>query len=277
VTAGLGAARQPAALHRAWTFAATDSVRSFVPVYVGLIVASEAMTTVAGAIAGGICYGVVLMALFNHYLVATPRVSGRVVRGAVRVLPALALVPLMRLITLALALDEPEVYAWAAVGAPLLLAAVLAIHRLGLTDVLPSRLRRLPRSQARFALAGIPLGLLGFGLLRPEPLAGGASWDALIVGSVVAFVFGGILEELVFRGVVQRALADVFPAASFVWSSVLYAGTQLGEGPWAYVAFLAAVGLLFGWWVQRTGSIVGVALAHGVLALSLVVVWPFIL
>jgi membrane protease YdiL (CAAX protease family) len=277
MTAGLGAARQPPALHRGWTLATTDSLRSFVPVYVGVIVASEATNAVAGALAGGICHGVVLLALLNHYLVAAPQLSGRVVRGVVRVLPALALVPLTRLITLALALDEPKDYAYAAVGAPLLLAAVLAIRRLGLTDVLPSRLRRLPRSQAWFALAGIPLGLAGFGLLRPEPLAGGPSWEALIAGSAVAFVFGGILVELVFRGVVQRALADVFPGAAFAWSSVLYAGAHLGEGPWGYVAFLATVGLLFGWWVQRTGTIVGVALAHGLLAVSMVIVWPFIL
>ena len=275
MTTGLGAARQPPALHQGWTFATTDSLRSFVPIYVGLIVASEAMNAAAGAVAGGVCHGVVLLALFNHYLVAAPRLAGTVVRGVVRVLPALALVPLMRLMTLALALDEPKVYAYAAVGAPLLLAAMLAIHRLGLTDVLPSRLGRVPRSQARFALAGLPLGLVGFALLQPDQLAGG-TWG-VIAGSVVAFALGGVLVELVFRGVVQRTLADVFPSAGFIWSSMLYAGAQLGEGPWGYVAFLAAIGLLFGWWVQRTGSIVGVALAHGFLAVSLVVVWPFIL
>jgi membrane protease YdiL (CAAX protease family) len=277
MTAGAEAARRPPALHRGWTLATTDSLRSFVPVYVGLVVAAEAVNAVAGAVAGGICHAAVLMALLNHYLVLAPRLPGRVVRGVVRVLPALALVPLMRIVTLALVPDEPKVYAYAAVGAPVLLAAVLAIHRLGLSDVLPRQLGRLPRSQARFALTGIPLGLVGFGLLRPEPLADGASWETVIAGSVVAFVFVGMAEELVFRGVVQRALADVFPGAAFVWSSALYAGAQLGEGPSAYVAFLAAVGLLFGWWVQRTGSIVGVALAHGLLAVSLVVVWPLIL
>jgi membrane protease YdiL (CAAX protease family) len=50
----------------------------------------------------------------------------------------------------------------------------------------------------------------------------------------------------------------------------------LGSRSIAVVAVFAGLGLLFGWWAGRTGSILGVAVAHGLVAAGLVVVWPLV-
>ncbi|PYR87712.1 MAG: hypothetical protein DMF84_30945 [Acidobacteria bacterium] len=47
--------------------------------------------------------------------------------------------------------------------------------------------------------------------------------------------------------------------------------------PSQYVPFAAVVGLAFGWVVERTASLVGVILAHALLAVGLILVWPRVL
>jgi hypothetical protein len=68
---------------------------------------------------------------------------------------------------------------------------------------------------------------------------------------------------------------------------------SLGEWGWLYVAgvfstlyigylspaqwlFVLGVGLLFGWVVKKTGSLVGVTLAHGIANICLYIVLPLV-
>jgi membrane protease YdiL (CAAX protease family) len=246
--------------------------------YLVLVAAALALPVLASPLSGAIANAVLLLVLLEHrryFLLERPRPAAATMATA---LGALALVPLLTLLSFALALDRTSAGAYALIGAPAVLAVVLAARTLqpgrSLRDWAGTRFPR----QAVVAASGIPLGLAGFALLEPGPLAGSPSGAALIGAAVIVFVVAGVVEEAIFRGLLQPALGDVLgPAAGTAAASLLFAAAYLGAGSAEAVAFFAVLGALAGAWVQRTGDLAGVAAAHGLLASGLIVVWPALL
>jgi uncharacterized protein len=254
-----------------------------VPLYVAAIAGAEVVTAFGGTTAGAICHAAVLLVLVDHYVLtgADPEPEDRAPgeAGVASALPALALVPLLRIISLTTPVgDVSRIWWYALAGAPLLCGALLTQRLLGL------RARDLglpPRSwppQLLIALAGVPLGLAAYAIADPEPIVSGSRVPELAGGSLLLIVFSGFTEELVFRGLVQRSLvATLGPLPGLSLASVTFAATYLGTHSAGYVALVAAVGLAFGICVHRTGSLAGVGLAHGLLSAGAVVVWPAVL
>jgi membrane protease YdiL (CAAX protease family) len=193
-----------------------------------------------------------------------------------RFVVGLALAPLIRLISLALPLGSlPVTYAWALTGLTLLVGVVTVIAVLGLTrEELALRLDR-PRLQLAIGLLGLPIGTLGYLILRPaSPVNYGSPWPALLVPVLVLLLFGGFLEELIFRGVLQATAWDLLGWRAVVLVAVLSAILSLGFLSVLYTMLVFAVGVLFGWLVMRTGSLLGVSLAHGLASVTLLMVLP---
>jgi membrane protease YdiL (CAAX protease family) len=191
---------------------------------------------------------------------------------------ALALVPVMRIMGLSLPLAGLPVLYWhAIVGAPLLVAAIIAARALGYS---PANLGMTPRlsplslaSQLAMLPIGFALGVAGYLLLEPRPLTGGLTLEdvwlpALILTTAV------LTEELVFRGVLQRAALRLLGPLGLVYVAALFATVQVGYRSEPPVAFAFAVGLLFGVLAHRTGSLLGVMLARASLTVSLLLVAP---
>jgi membrane protease YdiL (CAAX protease family) len=106
------------------------------------------------------------------------------------------------------------------------------------------------RCLAQLAL-GLPLDLRPFGLLR-------------VAGEVFFyFVLVGMVEELLFRGLLFRALEDWRgPALAIFGSSLGFALWHIGwAGPFIIVHFF--VGIIFGLIRWRAGGIVGLIVIHG--------------
>jgi membrane protease YdiL (CAAX protease family) len=253
-------------------------VRSLAPhvaVSVVLLAAGEAIVAFAGVLPGALWQAVVLFGLMQYGLVEAGRAEGG---GEARagLFAALALVPLLRLLSLALATDDPVV-AQTIVGLPLATAALLVLRRLGWQDLLalPPAGRRL--QQARVALAGVPLSLSAYLLIEPAPLPGGSAALRLLAAAAAILLFGAALEELIFRGLVQRSVERVWPRAGVVASSWLFAAVHLGAGSAGGVVVYAGAGILFGVSVRRTGLLAGVIVAHGILDVGAFVIWPLVL
>ena len=84
-------------------------------------------------------------------------------------------------------------------------------------------------------------------------------------------------EELVFRGVVQRCSIEAMGSLGLVYTAVVFSVLQMGyHSPLQWLLVLLA-GLFFGWVVKRTGSLLGVALAHGIANIGLYLVFPSVL
>jgi membrane protease YdiL (CAAX protease family) len=242
-------------------------LRAVAAVYCVLTVAAMAAGAALGAVATAVLDSILLVALIDHFVI------GSRIERATRLLPALALVPLLQLASLALAVRSPLVSLCAA-GAPILLATTLAARAIGLSPLLRiSDFRRL--DQWAPAMAAVPLGAAGVLLFGSHPLQRGAPRDLVLAGCVV-FIFSVLLEELIFRGVIQRALGSL-GASSVLFADVLFTAVYLASGSVVAVLAAAGGGALAGWWTRRTGSVAGAALAHGVLAAGYLVLWPALL
>lgn len=198
-----------------------------------------------------------------------------------RFLVAMVLVPLVRIFSLSLPLTGlPILGILLVVSIPLLAAPLSVMHVLGLKRqdvgwVLGGH--RAMLGQLALALTGLPLGTVEFFILRPQ-----RSWVPsltlpwLAAGTAVVILASGVTEELIFRGVLLREgeqIMRVTPALIFV--TVLFMAMHIGFASPVDLVFVFLVGLYFGGLVQRTGSLVGVTLAHGFANVILYLIMPF--
>lgn len=101
-----------------------------------------------------------------------------------------------------------------------------------------------------------------------------ATLDRLIGETVFYFLLVGLGEELIFRGLMYRALDEWRGTRLAIWGSSLGFGLfHLGHGdPTIVVAVF--IGVLFAAMRWRTGGIVGLILAHALYDLSVVALVP---
>ncbi len=245
-----------------------------VAVYSTGFVAAEALTVFVGVVPGVAAHAVVLLAALNHYLFVgvQPPDAGR----SVDILLLLALLPLIRILTLSIAVGEVKTaYRIGIVGVPVLAAVAMAAWLLRPPRFL-ARLRRWTWQQVPIALAGVPLGLVAYLIARPDPLIDVPSIE-LWTGVPILLVFSAVPEELLFRGLLQDAFTELFGQAGLLWASVLFAAAYLGSLQPEYVVFAGGLGLVFAVIVERTESLVGVSVAHGLLNVGVLHFWPAVL
>jgi uncharacterized protein len=239
--------------------------------YLAWLILAEGITTLIEPRVGLVLHGLVLVALF---LQASFRDQGRQ-RGF---LLSLAMAPLIRIISLSLPLPTfPFIYWYMVVGAPLLIAAFVA-SRIGKISIkmLGISASAVP-IQLLIALIGVGLGYLEFLILRPAPLTNGLSLGQIWLPALILLIFTGFLEEWIFRGLLQYTAVRSFGWAGFFYTAAVFAVLHLGYHSALDIVFVFAVALLFGWVVIRTGSIIGVTLAHGLTNIGLYLVFPFLL
>ena len=195
---------------------------------------------------------------------------------------ALSLASLVRVFSLSVPRFTFDVVQWLAlISVPLLVsvAAVAYVQRLG-----PRSLglglgswRNLP-IQAGIAATGVPLGLIEFYILRPEPWIPVLELGAILVGSVVIFFGTGISEELIFRGIMlRRAVEGLGPRAGLLFVSSVFASLHIGFRSPVDLAFVFLVGLSYGIVVLKTKSLWGVALSHSLGNVVLYLIAPHVL
>ena len=96
-------------------------------------------------------------------------------------------------------------------------------------------------------VAGVFCLLLPGGAMELPGEPGQWGWAALRVCAVLPF-----LEELVFRGGVQRLLRPLGPGVALVGQAVLFAAAH---GSAAAKLYAFAMGLVFGWAAEHTGRL----------------------
>lgn len=190
---------------------------------------------------------------------------------------SLTTMPLIRIISLSLPLIDFSLSYWFLYTSIPLFASAIVVMRIGnltLKDV-GLTASGLPL-QLAIGLIGIPLGYIEYLILKPEPLILELTWQQLWWPALIILISTGLLEELVFRGIVQQAAVDQLgPPFGITYVAVFFAVLHIGYRSLTDVVFVLAVGLLFGWLVYRTKNIVGVTIAHGLTNIFLFLVMPF--
>jgi len=240
-------------------------------IYLLAIAAAEVVTVGAQPLWGVACHIAILILLIVHQAVA-PRYPHR------QLLLSLALVPLVRIISLSMPLANiPQIWWYPIIYIPLIAGAVVVMRILGYrTDQVGLTLRRFP-VQLAVGLTGVAFGVAEYLILAPEAMIPELTWQAAWLPIVMILLFIGFGEEFIFRGVLQRSAVEAFNGWGVIYASLLFATLHMGFLSWLDVAFVFVVALFFGWVVQKTGSILGVTLAHSITNIMLYLVAPFFL
>lgn len=244
---------------------ALDSLKRLDParlayVYLLLIFVAESITNLVSPVWGTVLHVLVFGSLLVHSAV-DPRTHAR------GLLLTLALVPLIRILSLGLPLEAFNIEWWYVVtGVPLFAASIsaarsleLSRHQIGLC--LPGLRGWLLTAVA--AMSGLLIGVVEYGILAPTEVTADPSLSRSIFFAASLLFGTGITEELVFRGILQvTASAVLGTVQGIVYSSVLFAVMHMGHDSAVYTLFILAVGAYFGFVRHRTGSLLGVIVAH---------------
>jgi hypothetical protein len=239
--------------------------------YLAGVAVAELVVTYLSPQLGLALHGLLLVLIFLH---ASLGAQG----NARKLLYTLALAPLIRLLSLSMPLLQFQFTYWyLIIGAPLLIGAVLVLRLTGYSaaSVGLGWGRRLPWQMA-VGFSGLSLGFVEYYILRPQPLAQALSFQQVWLPALILLVFTGFLEELIFRGLMQRAAIAVLNRAGLLYVSLLFAALHIGYRSLLDIAFVFCVGLYFSVAVERTRSLFGVTLAHGLTNVALFLVFPFL-
>ena len=193
---------------------------------------------------------------------------------------ALAVAPTIRILSLTMPLSNFPQLSWhLIVSVPLfvmvsLIARALQIdrRRLGLVfDLSPV--------QWAIALIGLPLGLIQYLILRPEAaLVPNFDWRLMWLPALALLISTGFLEELIFRGLLYEVATRLFGMmGGIAYVSALFGVLHLGYQSIVDLLFVLVVALVFGEMRRRTGTILGLAVAHGLTNITLFLIYPFLL
>jgi uncharacterized protein len=236
----------------------------------GLVCLAELLTATVYPLSGMVVHTLLLAALLIY--------SGLDERAEVRNLAlALVLAPLIRLLSLALPLYRLPQMAWYPAVSTLLMVSVWFVVRQTGTrgSGMGLRLGDL-RLQLPLALVGPGLGVLEYQLLRPAAQPQAHSWLNLLIMAFTLLIFTGLVEELIFRGLLQNLAPLVLGRWGLLYVSVLFGVLHIGYLSLADVVFVTLVGLLFAQLVRWSGSILGVTLAHGTTNMTLFLLMPWL-
>lgn len=194
-------------------------------------------------------------------------------------LVALAVLPLVRLLAISMPywmVDQPSHFAL--VNLPLIAATFVAARYLRYGRVQLGLTLGGLAWQWPVVASGVVIGFVERLIIQPAALAPDLSFASVWWPALSLLLFTGLSEEILFRGTLQTAAVRVMGARwGIVYVSLMFGVLHIGWQSLLDVAFVTAVGLFFGFVVHRTGSILGVALAHGAANIVLFIVLPNLL
>ncbi|MBN2148907.1 MAG: CPBP family intramembrane metalloprotease [Anaerolineales bacterium] len=238
--------------------------------YLIALILAESLATTIAPVFGLVLHALLLLAVIVHAALFSDTHQRRF-------LTAFALVPLIRLMSLMMPLPNyPFIYWYALVGAPLLLAVYVTQNSLELRMPDVGLNGRLPLIQLLVGATGIGLGYLEYIILRPNPLAPSMALSDIWVPAIILIVFTGLLEEWLFRGLLQLTAFQSIGRFGLLFVAVVFAVMHLGYHSFWDIVFVFSVAVYFGWVTMRTGSIVGVTIAHSLTNIGLFLIFPFL-
>ncbi len=236
--------------------------------YLGILILAESLTAFVEPGLGLLVHCALLAGLI-YYSTVSQHMPTR------RLLVSLTVTPLIRIVSLSLPLGGFDVIYWYLITAIPLFASIFIVRRaLGFSWSSIGVNARSALLQVLIGSTGVAFGYVEYQILKPEPMVESLDWRALIVPGLIFLVATGFLEELLFRGIMQKTAVDLFSRFGIVYVAVIFAALHIGYQSVLDVAFVFAVGLFFGYAVYRTGSITGVTISHGLTNIMLFLVFP---
>ncbi|NDJ85677.1 MAG: TIR domain-containing protein, partial [Chloroflexi bacterium] len=248
-----------------------SGARWIATLYLVAIIFAESITMLVDPFFGLILQSILLITMYVHAAPIWQTPLRRFILG-------LAMVPLIRLISLSVPVSAlPQIYWYPLTGVLLLFAFLLAMRGMQLRPaaiLFRFPIRILP-VQLLIGVLGLGLGYIEYAILQPELIVDLREWrEVIVIGAIVA-LSTGIVEELIFRGLLLSTAVGLFGKAGIIYQALVFATLHLGYESVVVCLVAFAIGMVFGWIVESTRSLVGVALAHGLATAVAIVIMPY--
>jgi membrane protease YdiL (CAAX protease family) len=246
--------------------------------YLLLVAAAELLTAYAAlhgvvfAKFGITFHGLILFALLIHsalILRADPEYS--------QLLLVLILAPMIRILSLSMPVAQFSYIAWfSIISIPIYITIFTCVYiqHIKQQDIglaLPA-VKHLPLEFLMILLA-VPVGVLEYYILKPGILVE-PRLEALIVPVLIMVVCTGFLEELAFRGLMQYHATRTMGFAGIIFISALFGALHIGNLTIFDVLLAGSIGFIYSLVVQKTGSVYGVSISHGIINTILFLIAP---
>ncbi len=159
---------------------------------------------------------------------------------------------------------------------PIGIATALVMWRLKLKPRAVGLVIKSPHWQSIIASTGIAFGFIEYAVLRYPPLISELTWTHAWLPGVALLISTGLVEEFVFRGVMQTACEEALGKWNLAYVSYIFAILHVIHGSVLDIFLVFVIAYFFAWCVKRTGSLVGVILGHGITNSILFLVAPFV-
>ena len=192
-------------------------------------------------------------------------------------LRSMMVLPMIRIIGLSIPLMQvPALYWFPVIAVPLFAASYTIMRSQGLTRKHVGLIWGNKKIQLLIALTGIFLGTIEYLILQPKPLIATLNPVNLIIASVILIISTGLAEELLFRGIIQKNAENVYGTVlGLLYTALLFTALHIGWDSFYDLIFVFAVALFYGYAFQKTRSIIGITLSHGISNTFLFLIVPF--
>ena len=137
--------------------------------------------------------------------------------------------------------------------------------------------RNLPL-QLLVGLTGLGFGFVEYLILQPAALVSNLSPVSVIFAGSIVMISTGLLEELVFRGIIQRNAENIMGKIwGIIFTSLLFVGFNISWNSSLDLIFIFGVSTCYGYIFQKTRSILGISISHGLCNVVLFIILPFFL
>ncbi|MGB9980546.1 lysostaphin resistance A-like protein [Methanobacterium sp.] len=239
--------------------------------YLFAIIAAEVMTTYFNIEIGLLIHSIILFMLLVHSsLEKSPKFSN--------ILTCMIAIPMIRIIGLSIPLLQvPTLYWFPVIAIPLFVSAIFII-RVQKTNLktLGLNFGNIP-VQLTIGFTGIILGFIEYQILHPKPLIAQFNMESLLFAGIILLISTGFAEELLFRGIIQRNAENLLgKILGLLYTSLLFTSLHIGWQSLFDLFFVFGVAMFYGYIFQRTRSLFGVTLSHGLSNTVLFLIMPFI-
>lgn len=258
------------------TVNSNDNFISVAFAYLVLITASELVTAWIVPNATPLLFGLLQLQFMLMLFLISLHTAIRWDTNERPVLLTLALVPIIRLISLSLPLATfPLIYWYFIISIPIFIAAYMIMRQLNFSWAEMGVNGRYLLWQLPIALSGFVIGYLEFLILQPNSLIQSFTWVNYVLAGLILLISTGFLEELIFRRIMQLTAVERFGRGfGIVYVAAIFGVMHIGYNSFIDVLFVFLAGLYLGWVVDKTGSIIGATIAHGVANITLFLLMP---
>ncbi len=192
---------------------------------------------------------------------------------------AMIILPLIKIISLNITVMAIKPIYWLVIATiPITIATIIFMKNMSITPRKAGLITGNLPLQLIIALTGIGLGIIEYTIIHPSALISNFNPINIILAGSIIVISTGLLEELIFRGIIQKLAENIMGNFSaIIFASILFTILNIGWNSPLNVIFIFLVSLYYGYVFQKTRSILGIGISQGLCNVTLFILLPFLL